>query len=119
MSNNTPKPSALPLAQQRCEHRSGAPLSPQGGQVMLTQVPDWAIDASVPGGVLQRTFSFKDFHATMAFVNAVAWVAHQQDHHPDLNVSYNRCTLRWSTHSVNGLSLNDFICAARVDALSL
>jgi len=86
---------------------------------MLTQVPDWAIDASVPGGVLQRTFSFKDFHATMAFVNAVAWVAHQQDHHPDLNVSYNRCTLRWSTHSVNGLSLNDFICAARVDALSL
>ncbi|MBA4108212.1 MAG: 4a-hydroxytetrahydrobiopterin dehydratase [Leptothrix sp. (in: Bacteria)] len=87
--------------------------------MMLTQVPDWAIDHSVAGGVLHRTFSFKDFHATMAFVNAVAWIAHDQDHHPDLAVSYNRCTLRWSTHSVAGLSLNDFICAARVDALSL
>lgn len=87
--------------------------------MMLTQVPGWAIDHCVPGGVLQRSFAFKNFHATMAFVNAVAWIAHQQDHHPDLNVGYNRCTLRWSTHSVNGLSLNDFICAARVDALSL
>ncbi|MBC7699750.1 4a-hydroxytetrahydrobiopterin dehydratase [Aquabacterium sp.] len=117
--STTQNPSALPLAQQRCEHRSGAPLSERGCQMMLTQVPDWAVDDSVPGGVLHRTFAFKDFHATMAFVNAVAWVAHQQDHHPDLTASYNRCTLRWSTHSVAGLSLNDFICAARVDALSL
>jgi 4a-hydroxytetrahydrobiopterin dehydratase len=115
---NTPKPSALPLAQQHCEHRSGAPLSERGCQMMLTQVPDWAIDYSVPGGVLQRTFSFKDFHATMAFVNAVAWIAHHQDHHPDMTVGYNRCTLQWATHSVGGLSLNDFICAARVDALN-
>jgi 4a-hydroxytetrahydrobiopterin dehydratase len=116
---STPNPSALPLAQQSCEPRSGEPLSDRGSQMMLTQVPDWGIDRTVPGGVLERTFSFKNFHATMAFVNAVAWLAHQQDHHPDLTVSYNRCTLRWSTHSVGGLSLNDFICAARVDALSL
>lgn len=110
--------SALPLAQQHCEHRSGAPLSARGCQIMLSQIPDWTIDDTVPNGVLQRTFTFKDFHATMAFVNAVAWIAHKQDHHPDLAVGYNRCTLRWSTHSVGGLSLNDFICAARVDALS-
>lgn len=86
--------------------------------MMLSQVKGWAIDANVPGGVLHQTFSFRNFHDTMAFVNAVAWIAHQQDHHPDMAVSYNRCTLRWSTHSVNGLSLNDFICAARVDALT-
>ncbi|MGH6646697.1 4a-hydroxytetrahydrobiopterin dehydratase [Aquabacterium sp.] len=110
--------SALPLAQQHCAHRTGDPLSERGCQMMLTQVPGWSIDTTVPGGLLRRSFNFKDFHHTMAFVNAVAWIAHQQDHHPDLAVSYNRCTLRWSTHSVGGLSLNDFICAARVDALS-
>jgi 4a-hydroxytetrahydrobiopterin dehydratase len=106
------------LAQQHCEHRSGPALSEQGSQMMLSQVQGWAVDASVPGGVLHRTFSFKNFHATMAFVNAVAWIAHEQDHHPDMAVSYGSCTLRWSTHSVKGLSLNDFICAARVDALT-
>ena len=116
---NNPLPSPLPLAQQRCEHRSGPPLSERGSQIMLSQVQDWAIDDAVTGGVLHRAFSFKHFHHTMAFVNAVAWIAHEQDHHPDMTVSYNRCTLRWSTHSVGGLSLNDFICAARVDALSL
>ena len=72
----------------------------------------------MPGGVLHKTFTLGDFHQTMAFVNAVAWIAHQQDHHPDLAVSYKHCTIRWSTHSVGGLSINDFICAARVDALS-
>jgi 4a-hydroxytetrahydrobiopterin dehydratase len=51
----------------------------------------------------------------MAFVNAVAQIAHAQDHHPDMQVSYNRCTISWSTHSVQGLSINDFICAARTD----
>ena len=68
-------------------------------------------------GALEKTYSFPDFHRTMAFVNAVAWIAHEQDHHPDLLVAYSRCTVNWSTHSVGGLSLNDFICAARVDAL--
>jgi 4a-hydroxytetrahydrobiopterin dehydratase len=53
----------------------------------------------------------------MAFVNAVAWIAHAEDHHPDLLVSYNRCTVRFNTHSVGGLSVNDFICAAKLDAL--
>lgn len=109
------KPQALHL--QVCQPLNGAPLSPLGQEAMLTQVPGWAIDTSVPGGVLWRRFTFPDFHRTMTFVNAVAWIAHQQDHHPDLSVSYNACVVRWSTHSVGGLSLNDFICAARVEAL--
>ncbi len=68
-------------------------------------------------GAIQKRFDFADYHHTMAFVNALTWVAHAQDHHPDLLVSYNRCTVRFNTHSVGGISVNDFICAARVDAL--
>ncbi|HEY9150705.1 MAG TPA: 4a-hydroxytetrahydrobiopterin dehydratase, partial [Gammaproteobacteria bacterium] len=60
---------------------------------------------------------FKNYYQTIAFVNALAWIANQEDHHPDLEVSYNRCTVHFSTHSIGGLSLNDFICAARLDAL--
>ena len=66
---------------------------------------------------IERTFTFADFHATMAFVNAVAWMAHREDHHPDLTVGYNRCRVEYSTHAIGGLSENDFICAAKVDAL--
>jgi 4a-hydroxytetrahydrobiopterin dehydratase len=110
--------STLPLHQQRCSHQSGPALSAAEQQQLASQVPGWHIDSTIPGGVLFKTFAFADFHRTMAFVNAVAWIAHEQDHHPDMAVGYNRCTLRWSTHSVNGLSINDFICAARVDALS-
>ena len=66
---------------------------------------------------LEKTFSFKNFHETMGFVNAVAFIANTQDHHPDLAVSYNRCTVRFSTHDVKGISVSDFFCASRVDAL--
>ena len=66
---------------------------------------------------IEKVFKFADYHETMAFVNAVAWVAHQEDHHPDLEVGYNKCVVRYSTHSVGGLSENDFICAAKVEAL--
>jgi 4a-hydroxytetrahydrobiopterin dehydratase len=69
------------------------------------------------GNQLRREFQFPDYHRTMAFVNAVAWVAHSQDHHPDLEVSYSRCVVRFNTHTVGGLSENDFICAARINAL--
>ena len=69
------------------------------------------------GKGIQRTFRFKNYYQTIAFVNALAWVAHTEDHHPDLAVGYNRCTVNYSTHSVGGLSENDFICAARIDAL--
>jgi len=79
----------------------------------LSRIAGWAL----VDGAIQKRYDFPDYHHTMAFVNAVAWVAHVEDHHPDLAVSYNRCTVRFSTHSVGGISVNDFICAARVDAL--
>lgn len=70
-------------------------------------------------GALEKTFRFSDFHHTMAFVNALAWVAHREDHHPDLAVSYGHCTVRFNTHDVGGISVSDFFCAAAVDALLL
>lgn len=76
---------------------------------------DWALEDNACA--IRRTFRFDDYYQTIAFVNALAWVAHTQDHHPDIEVSYNRCRVRYSTHSVGGLSANDFICAARIDAL--
>lgn len=66
---------------------------------------------------LERTFGFNNYHETLAFVNAVAWICHQEDHHPTLTVTYNRCVARFDTHSVGGISMNDFICAAKVNAL--
>lgn len=66
---------------------------------------------------INRTFKLKNYYDTMAFVNVVAMVAHQQDHHPEITVTYNTCRVEFSTHSVDGLSLNDFICAAKVDGL--
>jgi 4a-hydroxytetrahydrobiopterin dehydratase len=81
---------------------------------LLPQVPGWA----VIDGTLQSSFSFANYYETMAFVNAMAWVSHQQDHHPDLTVSYKLCGVSYSTHSAAGeLSENDFICAAKVSAL--
>ena len=66
---------------------------------------------------LSREFSFKNYYQTIAFVNSLAWIAHAEDHHPDLEVSYNRCLVKYATHSIGGLSENDFICAAKIDAL--
>ena len=80
---------------------------------LRSALSDW----NIVNGELTRTFSFKNYYETMAFVNAVACVSHREDHHPDLAVGYNKCTVRYSTHSVGGLSENDFICAAKVDAL--
>ncbi len=76
---------------------------------------DWS--SSEDGNAISRTFHFSNYYQTIAFVNALAWVAHAEDHHPDLEVGYNRCVVNYSTHSVGGLSTNDFICAARIDAL--
>jgi 4a-hydroxytetrahydrobiopterin dehydratase len=68
-------------------------------------------------GSLEKTFSFKNFHETMGFVNAVAFIANAEDHHPDLSLSYGKCTVRFNTHDVNGVSVSDFFCASKVDAL--
>jgi 4a-hydroxytetrahydrobiopterin dehydratase len=76
---------------------------------------EWKIDPETH--CLTKEYRFENYYQTMAFVNAVAWIAHKQDHHPDLEVSYNRCTVNYTTHQVGGLSENDFICAAKIDNL--
>ena len=87
----------------------------QAGRLLGQLNADWSIAGD--GKAISRTFRFKNYYQTLAFVNALAWIAHGEDHHPDLEVGYNRCLVRYSTHAVGGLSENDFICAARVDAL--
>jgi 4a-hydroxytetrahydrobiopterin dehydratase len=88
-------------------------MDPAEVQGLVQLLDGW----QVQGAVLQRVFEFRDYHATLAFVNAVAWIAHRGDHHPELQVGYNRCLVQWSTHSAGGLTLKDLICAAQVDAL--
>ena len=80
---------------------------------LLTQFDGWSLAADA----IEKSFRFADYHRTMAFVNALAWISHAEDHHPDLAVSYGRCSVRYNTHTVAGLSINDFICAAKADAL--
>jgi 4a-hydroxytetrahydrobiopterin dehydratase len=102
------------IARRSEPHPPGTPpLTEEVVERLLVEVPGWALE----GNRLAKTYSFKNFHETMAFVNALAWVAHQEDHHPDLEVSYNRCRVVYWTHTVGGLSLNDFICAAKIEAL--
>ncbi|MDT8405521.1 4a-hydroxytetrahydrobiopterin dehydratase [Sulfuriflexus sp.] len=103
------------LAQRHCS-RETALLDPAQVQAYLSELRDWYVIND--GKSIQRQFRFKDYEQTLAFVNAVAGIARGEDHHPDISFGYNRCEVRFSTHSVNGLSENDFICAARIDALS-
>ena len=85
-------------------------------RALLTQIhPDWQYSNDTAN--IERTFHFRNFYETIAFVNALAWIAHSEDHHPDLEVTYNRCRVRYSTHAAAGLTENDFICAAKIDAL--
>jgi len=79
----------------------------------LAQLSGWHENA----GAIEKTFAFRNFHETVAFVNALAWICHTEDHHPELRVTYDRCVVRFSTHSVDGISRNDFICAAKADEL--
>lgn len=106
-----------PLADARCIPRRGEEhrLAEADVRALLAQVADW--DLVEDGKAIRKTFGFDDYYRTMAFVNALAHVAHREDHHPDLSVHYDKCIVRYSTHDVDGLSRNDFICAARADAL--
>lgn len=105
------------LLDQHCEPSvKGAPhLTEELIHQYLKEIPQWSLTAS--HAAIHREIHFKNYYETIAFVNAVAWVAHQQDHHPDLEVSYNRCKIVYTTHVVGGLSINDFICAAHINAL--
>ncbi|MBB3224183.1 4a-hydroxytetrahydrobiopterin dehydratase [Pseudoduganella umbonata] len=93
--------------------RAKDPLDAAEAARLLSLLDGWAIDA----GRLTRAYGFKDYYQTMAFVNAIAYIAHCEDHHPELVVGYKNCVVRFDTHSVKGLSLNDFICAAKADVL--
>jgi len=75
----------------------------------------WELNADATE--IRKDFMFKDFYKTMAFVNALAWIANSENHHPDLEVGYGHCLVKYSTHAISGLSENDFICAAKIDAL--
>jgi 4a-hydroxytetrahydrobiopterin dehydratase len=101
------------LLASHCRPIHGRPLAANEVTRHLALLPGWA----VVEGALERRFDCGDFHRTMAFVNAVAWIAHREDHHPDMAVGYGHCTLRYRTHSAGGITVNDFICAAKVDAL--
>jgi len=105
------------LKQQRCAPCEGgvAALDRREADKYLRQTPGWTLNPDTTG--ISRTFTFKNFYETMAFANAVAWIADREDHHPEIDLSYKRCVVRYSTHAVKGLSTNDFICAAKVNDL--
>lgn len=103
----------MTLLSRHCTANAPA-LSQDEIAALLPQVPGWALI----DGKLQSSFAFRNYYETIAFVNALAWVSHQEDHHPDLMVSYKLCAVAYTTHSAGGeVSANDFICAARASAL--
>ncbi len=104
-------PDKKPLVARHCAH--SRLLAEAEATELLAQLAGWQRDK----GAIQKNFVFANFYETMAFVNALAFIGNRENHHPDLQVSYGKCTVRFSTHSVHGLSENDFICAAKVDAL--
>lgn len=103
------------LAAKKCKPcAAGSPALKQAQiDSLLAQLDGW----SLQGQVIGKMLTFSNFYQAMSFVNAVAWVSNQEDHHPELTISYNKCKVEYTTHSVGGLSENDFICAAKVDAL--
>jgi 4a-hydroxytetrahydrobiopterin dehydratase len=102
----------LALASMQC--RAGAPrLAADELAAHVATLGAW----SIAGDRIARDFRFKDFHETMAFVNALAFIAHREDHHPDLAVSFNACVVQYSTHDAGGVTLNDVICAAKAERL--
>jgi len=103
------------LTNKQCKPCEGGvpPLTQHEAASLLKQLDDWELKDNV----ISKIFKFKNYYQVMAFVNAVAWMTHREDHHPDMTVGYNQCRVEYSTHAIGGLSENDFICAAKVDAL--
>jgi 4a-hydroxytetrahydrobiopterin dehydratase len=108
----TPKPN---LEARKCKpHKKGDhPLDIASIKGYLSQLPDWKRS----GKEIVKTFTFKNFYETIGFVNALAYIANSENHHPVLEVEYKTCKVRYSSHDVGGVSENDFICAAKIDAL--
>ena len=108
------------LAARRCKPCEGgiAPLTRAEALALLAQVSSaWTLTDAARA--IRREFAFRDFYRTMSFVNALAHVANIEDHHPDLEVGYNYCRVTFTTHAIQGLSENDFVCAAKTDLIPL
>ena len=103
------------LVHKKCRPCEGVmpPLSPNEVGILMGQLEGWEFLEKT----IRKDFQFKNYYQTIAFVNAVAWISHREDHHPDLTVGYNNCRVEYTTHAIGGLSENDFICAAKVDTL--
>jgi 4a-hydroxytetrahydrobiopterin dehydratase len=103
------------LTDKHCKPCEGGvpPLTQDEAKNLLKELDGWELN----NNAISKTFAFKNYYQTIAFVNAVAWMTHREDHHPDMTVGYSKCRVEYSTHAIGGLSDNDFICAAKVDAL--
>lgn len=103
------------LAKRKCQSCEGGTPALTSDEVakLLKLLTGWTHEH----GVISKTYAFKNYYQTLAFVNASAWISHREDHHPDIVIGYNQCRVSYVTHSINGLSTNDFICAAKLDAL--
>lgn len=104
----------MTLADKRSVHKA-AKLVPDQVEALLAEVPGYKLDDKREQ--ISKEYSFPDFYETIGFVNALAYIANQEDHHPDLTVTYGKCKVSFTTHDAGGLTENDFICAARVNAL--
>lgn len=104
------------LHTQHC-HNESPPELLNNEQIkdFLKEIPEWHY--SIENKKISRHFSFKDYYETLAFINAAAWIAHQENHHPDIRFGYNACSIYFTTHSAHGITLYDFICAAKIDQL--
>jgi len=105
------------LTEKSCKPCEGgvSPLQREQAEALVAQIPGWSINDECRE--ISRDFRFKGFYKTMSFVNALAWIANQENHHPDFEVGYSHCLVRFTTHAIDGLSENDFICAAKVNKL--
>jgi 4a-hydroxytetrahydrobiopterin dehydratase len=105
------------LTDRHCKPCEGGvdPMSREEAQTAMTEVEGWEL--SEDGLCIHRRFEFKGFYKCMAFINAMAWIANNENHHPDFAAGYNYCDVTFTTHAINGLSENDFICAAKINAL--
>ncbi len=107
------------LSQAHCESCEGIGQALNTEQVkkLLPQVKGWEVIDNATK--IYKSYSFNNFYETMAFVNAIAWIANTENHHPDLEIGYNYCHITFMTHALDGLSHNDFICAAKIDKLTV
>lgn len=108
---------ACNLTDRHCVPCEGGvtPYDRAAAETVMKEIPEWTL--SDDGKSICRDFKFKGFFRTMGFVNAMAWIANSENHHPDFTTGYNHCEVTFTTHAIDGLSENDFICAAKVDAL--